>query len=588
MTGVWPVGPSVIGALELAVRDANANPSILRGRRLEYVWRDDGCDRSKSLAQLSEILEHFGPIDCLIGPGCSGGCELTGMLAGAKRMPQISPMCTSSSLSDKIQFPFFARTTSPYSKRSAAIVALMQWAAWTRLSIVGDITMQASIRALYTELDRSGLLLRVVIEFETNHFGAGPEQPSRLSPIRVADARAVMVFAFGHDLVAIAAAAGKEGMAGGWAWLGLDMVSGVEQLAIGRRDVTEALHGWVYFQPHGAAGEQFWDRVKAQSIASFGQPAEMMRASAYAANLYDAVMLYANIAGSHPDDLSNGELIFAALMNASFDGMTGKVEFDRSGDMQQSIEAVNYLIGEDGAMYGRPIGVYDFRSLRYVPLPNSTVVWPGGVSTLPVEPIVGSGFNTVWLLVGAATVAVLLVGGMAWLLRRNRARLEAVLLLVFTEVTELVGSLMLELADVVTDAISCSRMLNGDSQVSELYRIAYTTILICGVAGTILSIAYRIRNARLVARRVEHLGRSSRTLAARLSDSADVSAIKQQLQKYEWELAQTHRSKVSACLALMTVGLQGASANHFWGFGGLLCCPHAGRSDRIMVCFALP
>ena len=256
--------------------------------------------------------------------------------------------------------------------------------------------------------------------------------------------------------------------------------------------------------------------------------------------------------------------------------------------MQQSIEAVNYLIGEDGAMYGQPIGVYDFRSLRYVPLPNSTVVWPGGVSTLPVEPIVGSGFNTVWLLVGAATVAVLLVGGMAWLLRRNRARLEAVLLLVFTEVTELVGSLMLELADVVTDAISCSRMLNGDSQVSELYRIAYTTILICGVAGTILSIAYRIRNARLVARRVEHLGRSSSTLDARLSDSADVRAIKQQLQKYEWELAQTHRSKVSACLDLMTVGLQGASANHFWGFGGLLCCPHAGRSDRIMVCFALP
>ena len=62
MTGAWPVGPSLIGALALAVRDANADPAILHGKRLEYVWRDDGCDRLKSLADFSDI-GRFGPID---------------------------------------------------------------------------------------------------------------------------------------------------------------------------------------------------------------------------------------------------------------------------------------------------------------------------------------------------------------------------------------------------------------------------------------------------------------------------------------------------------------------------------------------
>ena len=94
MSGAWPVGPSLIGALALAVRDANADPAILHGKRLEYVWRDDGCDRLKSLAEFSDMLGRFGPIDGLIGPGCAKGCEVTATLAESKNIPQISPMGT--------------------------------------------------------------------------------------------------------------------------------------------------------------------------------------------------------------------------------------------------------------------------------------------------------------------------------------------------------------------------------------------------------------------------------------------------------------------------------------------------------------
>ena len=97
MTGGWPVGPSLIGALAIAVDDVNNNPEILRGKRLEYVWADDGCDRQKSLVGFIDMLGSAGRIDGLIGPGCAKGCEVTQALASAKNIPQISATCAAAS-----------------------------------------------------------------------------------------------------------------------------------------------------------------------------------------------------------------------------------------------------------------------------------------------------------------------------------------------------------------------------------------------------------------------------------------------------------------------------------------------------------
>ena len=113
MTGAWPVGQSLIGALVLAVRDINADPAIRRGKKLTFVWRDDGCDRLKSLAGLSDMLRRDGPIDGLVGPGCAKSCEVTAALAQSEDLPQISATCADPSLSNKDEFPFFVRTTSP-------------------------------------------------------------------------------------------------------------------------------------------------------------------------------------------------------------------------------------------------------------------------------------------------------------------------------------------------------------------------------------------------------------------------------------------------------------------------------------------
>ena len=385
MTGSWPVGNLLIGAVALAVRDINSDPEILRGKRLEYVWGDDGCDRSKSVAEFFDMLDRSGPIDALIGPGCSRGCEATATLTQARNIPQISATCAAATLSNKDEFPFFVRTTSPYTKWAPAIVALMQWAAWTRLSIVGDTAMASAAAALRAVAAKSGFQLGTDLQFNEGHLLDAPGQSSPLLSILGVGVRVVAVFAFGSDYRAIAVEAQKHGMSHGWVWMGIDMVFGSEQGTTGTELslAQAALHGWIYFEPSNAANRTFFDRVKAASIADFGQHlGDAESTSLYAANLYDAITLFAVAASKHIGDL-NGKLIVDAMRNASFDGMTGRVLLDESGDMKESIRTMNYVLEADGIMRGRRMGTYSGLNREYSAAPYA-VIWPGGSSAMPV------------------------------------------------------------------------------------------------------------------------------------------------------------------------------------------------------------
>ncbi len=113
--------------------------------------------------------------------------------------------------------------------------------------------------------------------------------------------------------------------------------------------------------------------------------------------------------------------------------------------------------------------------------------------------------------------------------------------------SELVGSVCLGLADLITDAITYARLRTGDVAVpSEGYKAAYAAVLSVGAVTTALSLLYRLRNAQIMRAQLREQGRAESTSVAR-----------QQAQQHEWELAQTHRTKVISMLALLSVATQG-------------------------------
>jgi hypothetical protein len=246
------------------------------------------------------------------------------------------------------------------------------------------------------------------------------------------------------------------------------------------------------------------------------------------------------------------------MMNISFEGMTGRVELDSSGDMKESIGVMNYVLESNGTMRGREIGVCNWLSPRYSPRVNNTVVWPGGVQELPSDFAVtpaSQGFNTSWLLVGACAAALVVMLGLAVLVRRKKAHLQAILLMLLTEVGQLVFSECMAIANLATDGIVFGRMLRGDLQASsEIYTAAYATILCFGIVSTALSFGYRLRNACLVRTHLQGLVPQGEALATKEAH--------RQARQHEWELVQTHRTKVTLSLALLSVVAQGAPAKH--------------------------
>jgi hypothetical protein len=109
----------------------------------------------------------------------------------------------------------------------------------------------------------------------------------------------------------------------------------------------------------------------------------------------------------------------------------------------------------------------------------------------------------------------------------------------------------MSIADVITDAFAYAQ-LREVAVFNDWYTAAYAVILCFGVVTTGMSLAYRFRNAHLMRAQVLELGKQDHQA------SVTGSAARRQAQQHEWELAQTHRTKVILSIALLSVVAQGA------------------------------
>jgi hypothetical protein len=167
-----------------------------------------------------------------------------------------------------------------------------------------------------------------------------------------------------------------------------------------------------------------------------------------------------------------------------------------------------------------------------------------------------AGFNSTWILVGAASASTAIVVGLLVALRRWRKRLQAILLMLFAEAAELIGALLMEFADWITDFLTCYRVLHGEIKVQhEEYKIVYAMCMVLGTFVMVISVVYRVRNARKV---VKHL---KRVLGPHQRGDCLASKGRQQLLAFEWELMQTRRARVVLSLAVMTVVAEGTTTS---------------------------
>ena len=120
------IGRSIVGAVALAVKAVNDDPMLLPGRKLQYVLRDSDCTAS-------------------VGSS-NAACEATAVLTNGADIPQISPMCDSSLLSDKQLYPTVCLLPRPPSMR------LRDCSDCTGVIPYPSFTLQAGIHPITTTL----------------------------------------------------------------------------------------------------------------------------------------------------------------------------------------------------------------------------------------------------------------------------------------------------------------------------------------------------------------------------------------------------------------------------------------------------
>ena len=142
----------------------------------------------------------------------------------------------------------------------------------------------------------------------------------------------------GHETVLFAMDGSSQGIFGkGWALLGLTAVPGSEKSVDEalRQQAMAALNGFIYFAPVVPHKMSFLGRVMEATNTYFNGTLETpSEVSPYAANLYDAIVLYATtLARINPSiNALDGDFV-AAMKETRFDGMSGMVSLDEHGDI---------------------------------------------------------------------------------------------------------------------------------------------------------------------------------------------------------------------------------------------------------------
>jgi ABC-type branched-subunit amino acid transport system substrate-binding protein len=172
VTGHWPVGKRMASTVRMAVEDINNDANLLPNRTIKFLFNDTGCLARKGLGEVVNLWAHMREnLHAFIGPGCDTICESAGMLAAEWNVPMISWGCASSHLSNKDDYPTFARTLGPWTKVSNMLLRIMQYYSWKRLSIVAstEVVWQLTAHDIKVFLEEHGLNVKEFHSFDPGH-----------------------------------------------------------------------------------------------------------------------------------------------------------------------------------------------------------------------------------------------------------------------------------------------------------------------------------------------------------------------------------------------------------------------------------
>ncbi|KAG7034969.1 Glutamate receptor 3.7, partial [Cucurbita argyrosperma subsp. argyrosperma] len=407
---------SVIGraakvAMEAAVSDVNADPSILNGTKLNLVMADTHCNVLLGSIGAFHVLEK--DVVAIVGPQSSVVAHMVLQITNNLQVPLISYAATDATLS-ALQFPFFLRTTHSDSDQMTALAELIDFYEWKEVIMifVDDDYGRNGISTLTDELDKmfkishkiplpSLFHLREITDILNKSKLLGP----RVYIVHVNPDPKLRIFKIAHQL---------NMMTSDYVWLATDWLSTtLDSILPMNKTSLNILQGVVVLRQHTPESSQkttLWSRLRNYSL------------NVYALSAYDTIQVLArsidkflNEGRSITFSLKNkfhdlnttkmplgklkvfddGALLLSILLQTKFTGLSGRFEFNSDRNIisrgyevlnidQTGLGTVGYWSNITGFTIQSPETLKQKRiSYTHLNQTLGNVTWPGGKTARP-------------------------------------------------------------------------------------------------------------------------------------------------------------------------------------------------------------
>ncbi|XP_042389112.1 glutamate receptor 3.1-like [Zingiber officinale] len=408
-------------AIDAAVRDVNADPSILRGTKLAVVMQDSNCNNLIGVVQALQFMET--DIVAIIGPQSSVIAHVISHVSNELQVPLVSFAATDPTL-NSLQYPFFVRSIQSDHFQMAAVADLVDHYQWNQVIAIfidddhgrngvtslGDklaekrhmISCKAALRPGATSSDIMDLLVKVAL------------MGSRIIVLHVSPDIGIKIFSTARYLGM---------MSNGYVWIATDWLSSLLDSSAPLDATTmETMQGVLSLRQHTADSKLKNMLISRWSQLIKNEKAENFKLNSYGLYAYDTVWLVSHaldaffsdggrVSFSNDSNLldteggslhleamsvfDQGQVLLDKILSTSFDGVTGKFQFDHERNLIQPAYDLLNIIGTGWRTIGywsnySGLSIVSPEKLYEKPANLSTsnqqllnVIWPGDTMAKP-------------------------------------------------------------------------------------------------------------------------------------------------------------------------------------------------------------
>ena len=320
---------------------------------IEWALENSACDPKEATRAYWNLRTSRRP-HALIGARCSGASVAIARMAGLDEVPQISPTSSSAKLSDTDEFPLFARLISAHEVK--ALVSLFRSFGWERISVLyTDTQYSQDLATTFQNIwngphsDASGswegvvpysqsLLIQQDGTVDPDSIdralqGAPTDDPS-------INSRIMLLIAHERHAFAVLEQAKRVEFQPDTIWVGTDGWTGHSPSGLSTLESFEGIIGLTPYRNRDSVYHdylrRFTDWQRSRGLSPWSNLPNFA-----AENLVDSIVAAAlAISAVAASDRLNGTLVFDALLNVEFNGISGKVAFLKNGDRQDPLFSI--------------------------------------------------------------------------------------------------------------------------------------------------------------------------------------------------------------------------------------------------------